>query len=289
MDLSIIIPSYGTRGLLDRCLRSIYDSLKVSKLSFEIIVVDNASDDGSVELLKKKYPRVQTIFNKDNLGYGKANNQGIKKAKGKYVLLLNSDISVVDSGIERLWQFATMQSNAFVGGKLFNEDGTSQPSCGPMYSLPIVFLMLFTKGDRLGITRYAPQRVQSVDWVSGACLIGPKLAFVEVGLFDERIFMYMEEIEFLYRAKQKGYTVFFYPNAHFVHTGAASSGERRTPVVNIYLGLLYFYRKHRGPLALGVLRLLLVAKALAAIIIGRMIGRKDLFVTYEEALRMVFR
>lgn len=289
MDLSIIIPNYNASRLLDRCLRSIFESLKGSKLLFEVIVVDNASRDGSQELLNNKYPRVQTVFNKENLGYGKANNQGVKKARGKYVLLLNSDINVANGAIEELAHFMEGNPTSFVGAKLFNEDGTPQASCGPMYTLPVVFTMLFCKGDSLGITRYSPDEVKLVDWVSGACLMGAKQAFLDVGLFDEGIFMYMEEIDLLYRAKQKGYTILFYPNARFNHTGAASSANRKTPVVNIYRGLLYFYRKHNGLLSCLVLQALLALKALAAVTIGRMIGRKDLSATYEEALRMVFR
>lgn len=287
MDLSIIIPNYNTRRLLDRCLRSIYQSLKGGKLSFEIIVVDNASNDDSKHLLNTKYNRVIKVFNKTNFGYGKANNQGISRAKGKYVLLLNSDIEVKIGAIEALYRFLVANPRSFAGGRLLNEDGSRQPSCGPMYTLPVIFLMLFGKGDSLGITRSSPEEIKKVDWVSGACLIGQRNSFVDIGLFDEDIFMYMEEVDFFYRAKQKGYSVLFYPGASFVHTGAASSANRKTPVVNIYRGLLYFYHKHKDPFSLLILQVLLTLKALAAITVGRMIGKKDLFITYEQALKMV--
>ncbi len=286
MDLTIIIPSYNTKDLLDRCLSSIYISLLKSKLAFEIIVVDNASNDDTRKLLKEKYPRVIKIFNKQNSGYGKANNQGIKDAKGEYVLLLNSDIRVMEDGIERLLRFAKENPKSFAGGKLFNEDKSPQASSGPMYTLPVVFAMLFCKGDTLGITRYSPDHINKVDWVSGACLLGKKEAFVDAGLFDEGIFMYMEEIEFLYRAKQKGYTTLFYPSACFVHTGAASSGERKTSVLNIFRGLCYFYRKHRSGWEMRVLRVFLILKALAGSLMGRMIGRKDMIEIYDQALAM---
>lgn len=287
MDLSIIIPSFNTKQLLDRCLISIYAGLKHSSITFEIIVVDNASDDGTKELLKSKYTRVINIFNKNNAGYGKANNQGIVKAKGEYIILLNSDIQAVGRAIEHLLTFAKLHRQSFVGGKLLNEDSTPQASCGPMYTLPVVFLMLFAKGDALGITRSSPLKEKPVGWVSGACLLGSKKAFLATGLFDEGIFMYMEDIEFLYRAGEKGYTTLFCPGASFVHTGAASSGNRRTPVLNIYQGLTYFYTKHRSGWELSVLRIFLIGKALAGMLVGRMIGRKDLYTLYEEAYRMV--
>lgn len=287
MDLSIIIPSYNTKALLERCIISIITGLKESDVSHEVIVVDNASTDGSPELLRKKYPQVQLVCNTENVGYGKANNQAIKKARGEYILLLNSDIVVQNDAIGLLYRFIKDKNKAFAGGKLYNVDGSAQPSCGPFYTIPVVALMLFAKGDYWGATRTSPTTTRSVDWVSGACLMGKKNAFEEVGFFDEEIFMYMEDIDFLYRAKMKGYGVFFYAYARFTHAGAASSGERRTPVVNIYRGLMYFYRKHHSLASCATIRFMLTAKALAAIIGGRIMGKRDLFLIYEEAIRMV--
>lgn len=287
MDLTIIIPSFNTKALIDRCIGSIRKSINDAKITYEIIVVDNASEDGTAALLRKKYPRVQVLSNNKNLGYGKANNQGIRKARGNTILLLNSDIVVLDESIEKLWHYSQVHETSFIGGKLLNENGSPQASCGPMYSLPVVFAMLFCKGDQMQLTRYSPDAEKTVDWVSGACLMGTKSAFLDVGLFDERIFMYMEEIEFLYRARKKGYTTLFYPDARFLHVGAASSGSRRTPVVNIYQGLRYFYKKHYSRVSYALLRILLAAKALAAIALGRMMGRRDLVHIYEESIRLV--
>lgn len=289
MDLSVIIPSYNTKELLERCLVSIFTSLKRSTISYEVVVVDNASGDGSPDLVRKKFPQVHLLRNTKNAGYGKANNQAIKMAKGENILLLNSDIVVQSDAIGALHRLIKDKKKAFAGGKLFNEDGSAQPSCGPFYTLPVVALMIFAKGDYWGVTRVSPDETRRVDWVSGACLIGQKSAFLEIGLFDERIFMYMEEIELLYRARGQGYATFFVPEARFIHTGAASSGTRRTPVVNIYRGLTYFYSKHHGWFSREILKAMLYAKALAAIVVGRMIGRPDLVHTYEEALAILTR
>ncbi|OGG11290.1 hypothetical protein A2Z00_02295 [Candidatus Gottesmanbacteria bacterium RBG_13_45_10] len=286
MDVSIVIVNFNTKVLLDRCLRSIIDSLRTSKFTYEIIVVDNGSTDGSRELLNKKYPRVIKIFNNTNIGFGKANNIGIHKAKSESILLLNSDIKVTENAIEKLYMFAKQHTRAFVGGKLFNEDMTPQPSCGPQFSLINVFIMLFLKGDTIGITRSSPDSVLSVSWVSGACVIATKAAFIDIGLFDESIFMYMEEIDLLYRARQKGYTIIFYPEAKFIHTGAASSGSSRKPVINIYRGLRYFYRKHRSIIEIWMLEILLRTKAYIAIGIGALTRNHDLVSTYEQALRL---
>ncbi len=285
MDLSIIIPSFNTKTLLDRCLSSIRETLRGSQISYEIIIVDNASTDGTMELLNKKYPRVKKIFNNENTGYGKANNQAIREAKGTYVLLLNSDTKVMPDGIQNLLGCVKAHSRSFVGGKLYNEDGTPQASCGPDYVLPVIFAMLFLKGDSLCITRYSPRSQRSVAWVSGACLMGAKADFVDVGLFDEGIFMYMEEIDFLYRARQKGYTVLFCPSAQFIHTGAASSGTKKTPVINIFRGLRYYYRKHRSIIEQWLLEVLLLMKAHIAIGAGKVFGNNGLVDIYEQALQ----
>lgn len=287
MDLTIIIPSYNTKALLERCIISIRADLKKCNISYEIIVVDNASTDGSSELLSKKYPQVQLVCNTKNLGYGKANNQAIKIANGEYVLLLNSDIVVQHGAVNALYGFIKGKNHAFAGGKLFNDDSSAQASCGPFYTIPVVALMLFAKGDYWGATRFSPDITKSVDWVSGACLIGQKSSFLDVGLFDEGIFMYMEDIDFLYRAKKKDYEVYFYSDARFIHAGGGSSGQRRTPVVNIYRGLLYFYRKHCGRVSYATIRFMLMVKALAAIIVGRIMGKRNFSLIYEEAIGVV--
>ena len=164
MNLSIIIPSFNTKALLLRCLKSIDASLSGSSLSSEIIVVDNGSTDGSRELVESGKWKVESeaksilIENKKNVGYGKANNQGINAAKGEIILLLNSDIKVINNAIEQMYQFVKEHPKSFAGGKLLNEDGSPQASCGPFYTLPVVFFMLFAKGDALGLTRYSPDR-----------------------------------------------------------------------------------------------------------------------------------
>lgn len=289
MELSIIIPSFNTRALLEQCLDSINESLKANELDYEIIVVDNHSTDGTRQLLlSTKYAdRVIKILNKENLGYGRANNQGIKIARGKYLLLLNSDIVVLDQAIIKLVDFVRNHPGSFAGGKLLNLDRSPQASAGPRYFLPIVFLMLFLQGDKLGITRYSPNKIKEVDWVSGACLLGEKAVFEKVGFFDEKIFLYMEEIELLYRIKQQGHSIFFVPWAAFIHRGAASSEDQREPVIQIYRGLLYFYRKHRSIIEIETLKALLYLKAWLAILISFVIFNPRLREIYAKALRLV--
>lgn len=287
MDLSIIIPSFNTKELLSRCLATVEKSFSGSDITYEIIIVDNASDDGTREMLKKQDKHLVAILNKTNIGYGKANNTGIREAKGTYILLLNSDIEVIDDAIPKLYGFIKEHPKTFAGGKLKNADGTPQASAGSFYSLPVVFLMLFCKGDRLGITRSSPDAITNTDWVSGACIIGKKQDFTDAGLFDEDIFMYMDEVDFLYRAGKKGYTTMFFPDARFLHIGAASSEGKKMPVINIYRGLVFFYKKHAHTWEQRTLHVLLRIKAYAAIVIGRLTGNSGLVNLYEKALAMV--
>ncbi len=288
MDCSIIITSKDTKKLLSDCIASIYRSLEGTGITAEIIVVDNGSTDGTVPMIRKSFPKVILIPNKENAGFGKANNQGIAKSKGEYILLLNSDTVVRDRAIEDLVAFAKSHPKSFVGPKLLNPDLSDQTSCGPAFTLPVVFAILFLKGDVLRLTRWSPDRTREVDWVSGACLIAPRAVFLDGLLFDERIFMYMDEIDLLYRAKRKGYTVYFYPVPKVVHIGSASStNKRKGPILNIYRGFLSFYRTHYPGWKLRVVVGMLQCKALLGIALGALLGKAQVKETYEEALQLV--
>lgn len=288
MDLSVIIVSFNTNKLTEDCLASTTRSLKFTSLIWEIIVVDNGSVDGTTDMIAKKFPAVRTINNDENVGFGRANNQGLRAAKGEYILLLNSDTVVLNHALGKLYAFAKAHPNAFVGPKLLNPDKSSQTSCGPFFSLPVVFAALFLKGDRLGLTRWSPNRARKVDWVSGACIMAPKRIFMNDLMFDEKIFMYMEEIDLLYRAKKKGFATYFYPRSLIVHLGSGSStNKRKGPVLNIYKGFLYLFKKHRSGFAVGVLRGMLKTKAVVAWLIGVVTGNTYLKETYAEAYQMV--
>jgi GT2 family glycosyltransferase len=287
-DLSIIIVSHNTRELLRNCLDSLMKNLKGIKYSVEIIVVDNASTDGSRQMLKDGFPKVTVVLNQENEGFGKANNQAIARAKGEHILLLNSDTMVIEDAVTRLLGFVRRHPKSFAGGKLFNVDGSVQSSCGPFFSLPVVFAVMFLKADRWGLTRYSPNRTRRVDWVSGACLMGARRNFLDGLTFDESIFMYMDEVDLLYRAREKGYRTYFFPNARFVHVGTGSSkGGKKQPVLNIYRGLLYFYKKHYSARHRLILKMLLKWKAAVAWLIGAFTANRYLRQTYAEAFKLV--
>lgn len=287
MDLSIIIVSYNTSQITKDCIESVVLSLKNSKLKYEIVVIDNDSSDDSVEqlkILKTKYRQIQLLESGKNIGFGPANNQCVKKVKGEYILLLNSDTVVLNDAIEKLLEFTKSNPDAhFVGGKLLNSNRTSQASAAPFYSLPIVFAALFLKGDYWGLTRSSPNTTRKVDWVSGACILTKKTNFEKLGGFDEDVFLYMEEVDLLYRAKKMGFNTYFFPEAQFIHIGFASSGNRSKPIIQVFKGFMYLYKKHHSRTSQFVLKTMLQLKVAVSLFIGRVTKNQYLVNTYEEA------
>jgi GT2 family glycosyltransferase len=292
-DLSIVIVSYNTRKITHQCLESIYKSFRTyksqSELSFEIVLIDNASvkDDSASYLAAyaKRHKNIQFVANATNTGFGPANNQGVKMARGKYVLLLNSDTIILKDAIQKLFSFYQKNENTkhFIGPKLFNKDMTPQASAAPFYTLPVIIGALFFRGDYWGLTRYSPKVLRKVDWVSGASIMTKKEYFEKAGGFDETIFMYMEEVDLLYRAKKLGLNTYFYPKAKIVHLGSASSNGKTFPILQVYRGFIFFYKKHYSKFALFLLRFLLRLKAGLAWFLGFIINNDYLKKTYEEA------
>ena len=291
-DLSIIILSYNTKQITKDCLDSIIKSLKSSSLNYEVIVIDNVSKDDSVVMLRqyaKKYEFIRLIENGENAGFGRANNQGVKVAKSEYILLLNSDIVVLEDAIYKMYTFYKQNEKRinFLVAKLLNKDMTLQPSSAPFYTLPIFFLALFLRGDYWGATRNSPSELVETDWVSGACIMTKKDYYNKISGFDERVFMYMDEVDLLFRAKKGGMRVFFYPDARFIHLGSASSGGKSYPIIQVFNGLMFFYEKHYSKLEQILLKIMLKLKALIGLTIGQITNNKYLKETYGKAYQMV--
>ncbi len=291
VELSIILISYNTAKITTDCIESIYNSQGIASLSFEVIVLDNNSSDESISKIKKlqqTYSSLKLIESKENTGFSRGNNIAAQKAKGEYIFFLNSDTVVLENAISSLLRFIKNRQDTvhFVGGKLFNADLSPQPSCGPFYSLPVIFGALFLKGDYWGLTRYSPDHTQKVEWVSGACILTKKEYFDKVGGFDEGIFMYMEEIDLLYRAKQKGFNTYFYDKAKFIHLGSASSQGKTYPILQVYNGFLYFYNKHHKGVKITLLKGMLQLKALVSLAVGKLTNNEYLIQTYEKAFKI---
>lgn len=285
--ISIIILSWNTKGLLRQCLKSIYN-LQLTINNCEIIVVDNGSTDGSPEMVEKEFPQVVLIKNKKNLGFGAGNNQGMRKAKGDYFLLLNSDTVVKNKAPVKMAQFLNQHSKVgVVGCKLLNQDGSDQPSFGPFPNLIVAGVMLFSEHWFGDLVRRSGNQIKEADWVMGAALMVKKEVFKKAGPMDEGIFMYMDETEWCYRIKKAGYKVMFYPGAEIIHLGGASSlTGRKDPILNIYRGLIYFYKKHYPRWQLPILRLMLKLKAAGALLIGYLTNSQYLKETYGQAFKI---
>jgi GT2 family glycosyltransferase len=280
IQTSIIILSYNTSDLLHQCLSALYTYLPEQA---EVIVVDNDSSDGSVEMIKKQFPKVSIVINKENLGFAAGINIGVKKATGTYLLLLNSDAMIQDNGISDMITFLEHDRTIGVlGGLLVNEDGTIQRSYGSFYTLPAVTRMLLVgdKGELIGQTIAKPE---AVDWVSGGFMLIRKEIFDTIDGFDGNFFMYIEDMEFCYRVIKHGYKVCIFPSVRVYHVGQGSS-NRSFAVQHIYKGLRYFYKKHRKPWEYMIVTLLLIVKAIALIGIGSLTKNDYLVTTYRKAL-----
>jgi len=288
MDLSIIIPSFNTKEILRNCLQSILDNTK--KITFEIIVVDNNSCDKSPEMIEKNFSSVKLIQNEENLGFAKANNQGINKATGKYILFLNSDTLITNKAIEKMVDFMINHKEIdAIGPKLLNLDNSIQPSAGFFPNPFVVFNMLFLEhflGGRFVRTSYPC--LKKVDWVMGAALMVKKEITDKIGGFDEKIFMYYDEVDYCYRIYKAGDSIYYYPEAEIIHLWQKSSQSgREGPILANYKSLQYFYNKHYGLGSLVLLKVLLKTKAIAGIVIGNVFNNHYLKETYEKALKLV--
>ena len=290
MLLSIVTLNYKKANLTLSCIASLMGQFReeFQDGEIELIVVDNASNDNSVKILQdeikeKKYKNVSIIANQENSGFGAGNNLGAMAAKGKYILFLNNDTQVLDKGILEMANYIDQHKEvAILGGQLRNSDGTLQASVGKFYTLFNAFLLLLGM-QKFGLLDKSPDRIVEVDWVKGGLLMIRKEVFSKLSGFDEKIFMYTEDMELCYRARKESYKVLFYPDVMVIHAEHGSA-NRSFAIINIYKGLLYFYKKHRSFYEFAMLKTLLVIKALIAIIIGIITGNSYLTKTYREAI-----
>lgn len=255
MIVSIIIVNWNTRDILRDCLASVF--AQTAGIGYEVIVIDNASSDGSAEMVKREFPQVILIENDQNRGFAAANNQGIKIAKGRYMLLLNSDTLVLDGAIQKTLEFADQHPQAaVVGCKVLNPDRTLQPTCFLFPSLLNLSLSstylykLFPKSRFLGrerMTWWDRNDVRPVDVVTGCFMLVRREAIDKVGMMDEVYFMYAEETDWCWRFQKAGWQNLFYPEAQIIHLGGQSSKQvRAAMMIQLRKAILFFLKKNRG-------------------------------------------
>jgi N-acetylglucosaminyl-diphospho-decaprenol L-rhamnosyltransferase len=283
VHLSVVIVSYNTRDLLAQCLQSVAETVGVelrvddsscaeppSRLT-EVLVVDNASSDGSSEMVRDCFPWVRLIQNEQNVGFATANNQAIRKSGGRYILLLNSDARLQPHAVQRMW--ALVEKNGaigVVGPTILNSDGSFQASHARFPTLRSCAVSL------LGLSKliYGPyfpsaspevSRIpKEVGWVGGACFLVRRQAIAQVGLLDEAFFMYAEEMDWCYRMHQAGWLVYHHPGAEVIHVGGASSDPAHPNLLaRRWSSLMVYWHKNHSSVSAGILRLLIAVLGLS--------------------------
>ena len=266
MDVSVIIVAWNVRDFLQNCLESIYKETK--GIEFEVIYVDNASEDKSVEMVREHFPQANIIQNMQNKGFAEANNQGIKAAKGRYVLLLNSDTVILDNAIAITVEFAdTHPEAAVVGCKVLNPDKTLQPTCFMFPSILNMLLStsylykLFRKSKFFGrerMTWWDRNDTREVDVATGCYMLVRREAIDQVGVLDKRYFIYTEETDWCYRFKKNGWKILFTPETQIIHYGGQTT-EQMSEKFRLQLSgsMLIFMKLHRSKLTFTFARLLI--------------------------------
>lgn len=262
IELTIIIVSYNTKEIVRKCITTIYAT--VFNVNYEIIVVDNASRDGSSEMIENEFKEVQLIKNNVNEGFAKANNQAIQYANGLYLLLLNSDAFVHGKSIETLVAFMKRKEMiAAVGPKILNIDNTLQSKGYIFESVGAALLDLvrirriFSEKmlNRLFPSYYWDENeTRQVDWISGCCMLIHKKSLEVIGPLSEVFFMYCEDLEWCYRARKKGYQIWYVHEAEVYHLNCSSPLSNRVALVITNINMYY---KITGGLALRAVILLL--------------------------------
>lgn len=261
MDLSIIILNYKSKELVKNCLKN----LKASGLNmnYEVIVVDNGSNDGIEGLLQKKFSDVKLIRLEENKGYSAGNNDGIKEAKGKYILILNPDITVLQGAVQQIYEF--MEKNLEAGitaPQLLSPDGSIQQSCMRFYNFltPVYRRLKFFKKlnfvkkelDRFEMREWDHNSTKEVDWMLGACLMVKKEVFDKVGFFDDKFFLFFEDTDLCRRVQLAGYKIYYLSDAKVIHLDERLSNKangllalkNKTTWIHIASWLKYFWKWH---------------------------------------------
>lgn len=258
IDLSIVVVNYNTCHLLDELFTSIAGATQ--GLSLQLIVVDNASTDKSVEHLERTAYPIELVLNQKNVGFGRANNQALSLVRGRHVLLLNTDAFVLEDTFTKTVAWMDEHPNCGVlGVRLVGRDGALQPSCRYRPTIANIFLhktglsRLFPKVRLVDDMAWPHDAVRECDWVPGCYYLIRREVLSNVGLFDPRFFMYYEEVDHCVRVKQAGWKVFFYPFTQVVHIGGESAKSvakisktgRQISALQVESEWL-FIRKHHG-------------------------------------------
>jgi GT2 family glycosyltransferase len=289
MSTSVIIVSYNTRDLLLACIESVLTHSALD--SRQIFVVDNASGDGSAQAVADRYPGCRLIANQTNRGFGAANNQALAEIDTEYVLLLNPDARLLPGALAAMQTYLVEHPEvAIVGPRTYFPDNTVQDST---YNFPRILsetvkalsleplIRRVTPGSSMLVERYYPEVVCEVDWLRGACLMCNRKALSAVSGFDERFFLYSEEVDLQYRIREAGYSIVFLPQAGVIHhLGASMAMEPVKNYIQLFRSKLQFAEKHYHPLYVAMLYLIWLSYNLARSAfysLAALVGNADLY------------
>jgi N-acetylglucosaminyl-diphospho-decaprenol L-rhamnosyltransferase len=263
-ELSIVVLSWNTRDLLASCLASLENAS--DRVRREVLVVDNASADGSADMVRERFPAVRLLRNARNEGYARGNNIGIAAARGSAVLLLNSDTEVHDGSLDRLVEFLRQHpAYGAVGAGLRNPDGSVQPCCMrfPTLLVPLFFDMNLDQRwpsnpvmRRYFMRDYDHRTSRDVDQPPGACLLLRREVLETVGVFDEELWLYFNDVDLCRRIRRAGWRIHYLVEAPVVHHVGQSTKRFGSRVVEWHRNRLAYYRKHYGPLGAAWVRLM---------------------------------
>ena len=267
MDLTVIIVNWNTRELTRQCLVSLHNPLP--ELAVEIFVVDNASSDGSPQMIRDHFPQVRLVENSGNLGFATANNQAVRLSSGRNILLLNSDTIVKPGAIEKLVGFMEASPHAgAAGARLLNPDGSQQYSCSPTPTLGREIKRMFhLPGVRSDgyyeMKNWETSQPVKVDVLLGACLLLRRQVLEQVGLLDEGYFMYTEEVDLCYRIQEGGWQLYWIPQAEVIHYGGQSTHQASQEMFSrLYESKVRYFRRHHGNIAMVEYKLVLVGASI---------------------------
>lgn len=277
MDLSIVIVNWNTSGMLMRCLRAVYETVR--NLEFEVIVVDNASSDDSVPACRAHFPSAKIIVNSENVGFSRANNQGIAISTGRYILLLNSDAFVHPDCVETVVRFMDAHGDVGAAGcKLLYENGELQRSCTSFPTLAtelwqcLYLDRLFPNSKVFGkywMSYWDMSDSRPVDVVMGSFMMLRRKAIDEVGLLDEDFFFYSEEVDLCYRLWRAGWPVYYIADATATHVwGGSDQSAMGRRLVQLYSSRSHFFRKHYGEASVVLLKCILFCTSLLRSVSG---------------------
>jgi len=268
VEMSIVLVCWNNKYYLDSCLQSLYNAHL--KSTFDVVVIDNGSTDGSQQMLREKYPDIMIIENGHNVGLSKASNQGIQVTSGKYVLLLNNDTLVNKAALDDMVDYLNLHpETGAVGGKLLNEDGSFQGGYAKFSTLREEIMIATGLGDQFIAgypSHFDADHPLPVGWLSSACLLLRRAALDQVGLLDESYFIYGDEADLQYRLNQAGWQVIYLPQATTIHFGGRSMNRWKRRKM-VYRGKMLFYMKNYKLWRALILRFLLGGISLSKAIV----------------------